>query len=102
MQVKTLADQQTESVTAPALVQQRLANIISLPIYGVGTGWDAYQADLSPLKTNAGTPEILFPSAKAMLTIGKAALQRGEGVSAEDAQPVYVRDTVSWKKLPGK
>ena len=102
MQVKTLADQQTEAVTAPALVKQRLANIITLPIYGVGTGWGAYQADLSPLKTNAGTPEILFPSAKAMLTIGKAALQRGEGVSAEDAQPVYVRDTVSWKKLPGK
>jgi len=37
-----------------------------------------------------------------MLVIGKAALERGDGVRAEDAQPVYVRDTVSWKKLPGR
>ena len=54
------------------------------------------------LKSNQGTPDMLFPSAEAMLIIGSAALKRGEGVKAEEAQPVYVRDTVSWKKLPGK
>lgn len=102
MQVKTLADQQTEAVTDPVLVQQRLINNVSFPVYGVGTGWDAYEEHLSSLKSNEGTPDVLFPSAEAMLSIGVAALVRGEGVKAEDAQPVYVRDTVSWKKLPGK
>lgn len=102
MQEQMLADQQGEAVTEPVLVQQRLTNIVSLPIYGVGTGWDAYTEQLSPLKSNTGSPQILFPSAEAMLVIGIAALERGEGVAAGDAQPVYVRDTVSWKKLPGK
>ena len=54
------------------------------------------------LKSNAGTPEVLFPSAEAMLAIGVPALEQDQGVAAEDAQPVYVRDTVSWKKLPGR
>lgn len=102
MQAHRLADQQDEAVTAPALVHQRLDKIVAMPVYGVGTGWDAYPENLSSLKTNDGTPDILFPSAEAMLIIGIAALERGDGVNAEDAQPVYVRDTVSWKKLPGK
>lgn len=70
--------------------------------YGVGSGWDAYPAELSSLKTNQGSPEILFPDASAMLPIASKQFVAGNGVSAEHAQPVYVRDTVSWKKLPGR
>jgi len=102
MQEQILADQNGEAVTAPERVSSRLTDVITLPVYGVGTGWDAYNEQLSSLKSNNGTPDILFPSAEAMLVIGKAALERGEGVAAEDAQPVYVRDTVSWQKLPGR
>lgn len=102
MQEQLLADQGGEAVTAPELVIERLTGIVSTPVYGVGTGWDAYHEQLSLLKSNEGTPEVLFPSAEAMLTIGEAAFKRGEGVAAEHAQPVYVRDTVSWKKLPGR
>ena len=102
MQEQLLADQTGESVTAPELVSERLVNVITKPTYGVGSGWDAYKEQLSSLKSNDGTPDVVFPSAEAMLILGKAALERGEGVAAEDAQPVYVRDTVSWKKLPGR
>jgi len=102
MQEQVLADEENEAVTVPELVSSRLANVVTMPVYGVGTGWDAYGEQLSALKRNDGTPDVLFPSAEAMLTIGIATLDRGEGVSAEDAQPVYVRDTVSWKKLPGR
>lgn len=102
MQEQMLADKKCEAVTAPKLIHERLATIVTEPIYGVGTGWDAYKEELSALKSNKGTPDVLFPSAEAMLVIGKTSLERGEGVNAEDAQPVYVRDTVSWKKLPGK
>lgn len=102
MQEQLLADKKGEAVTAPELVNNRLVDSVITPVYGVGTGWDAYQAQLSSLKSNQGLPEILFPSAEAMLVIGEAAFIKGEGVTAENAQPVYVRDTVSWKKLPGR
>jgi len=102
MQVKQLSDQVGEAVTAPELVNDRFSGVVTSPVFGVGTGWDAYSAQLSLLKSNQGTPEILFPSAEAMLSLGEAAFVQGQGVSAENAQPVYVRDTVSWKKLPGR
>ena len=102
MQAQLLADQQTEAVTPPELLSKRLTNIALSDTYGVGTGWDAYKEQLSSLKCNNGSPDIEFPSAEAMLIIGQMAFSQGKGVQAEDAQPVYVRDTVSWKKLPGK
>jgi tRNA threonylcarbamoyladenosine biosynthesis protein TsaB len=91
-----------EAVTAPEQLAQHLSSVVKKAEYGVGTAWDAYSNQLSSLKSNAGTPEVLFPSAEAMLAIGVPALEQGQGVAAEDAQPVYVRDTVSWKKLPGR
>jgi tRNA threonylcarbamoyladenosine biosynthesis protein TsaB len=72
------------------------------PSYTVGSGWDAYPEALAELKRNDASPDILFPSAVAMLVVGAHKFSLGQGVSAEHAQPVYVRDTVSWKKLPGK
>ncbi|GAW94785.1 MULTISPECIES: tRNA (adenosine(37)-N6)-threonylcarbamoyltransferase complex dimerization subunit type 1 TsaB [Colwellia] len=106
--------QQAEAVTPPEQLAEQLSAVVTAPKYAVGTGWDAYSEKLSEklseksgeqlfsLKLNDGSPDILFPSAEAMLTIGKIKLAQGLGVAAEDAQPVYVRDTVSWKKLPGK
>jgi tRNA threonylcarbamoyladenosine biosynthesis protein TsaB len=106
--------QQAEAVTPPEQLKAHLASVVTTPCYAVGTGWDAYAEKLSEqsgdhagetfsaLKNNEGSPDILFPTAEAMLIIGKVKLEKGQGVSAEDAQPVYVRDTVSWKKLPGK
>ncbi|KGJ91821.1 tRNA (adenosine(37)-N6)-threonylcarbamoyltransferase complex dimerization subunit type 1 TsaB [Colwellia psychrerythraea] len=102
--------QQAEAVTPPEQLAEQLSAVVTTPFYAVGTGWDAYSEKLSEksgeqlfaLQTNNGSPDILFPSAEAMLVIGKIKLELGQGVSAEEAQPVYVRDTVSWKKLPGK
>ncbi len=91
-----------EAVTAPEQLAQHLSTVVNKAEYGVGSAWDAYSEQLSSLKSNAGTPDVLFPSAVAMLAIGVISLEQGKGVAAEDAQPVYVRDTVSWKKLPGK
>ena len=98
--------QQAEAVTPPEKLAEHLSSVVTTPFYAVGTGWDAYSEKLAEqllaLKTNEGSPEILFPTAEAMLAIGKVKLAQGQGVLAEEAQPVYVRDTVSWKKLPGK
>ena len=92
----------TETVIAPEQLAQHLSTVVHNAEYGVGTAWDAYSEQLSTLKSNAGTPEVLFPSAEAMLAIGVTELEQDRGVAAEEAQPVYVRDTVSWKKLPGR
>jgi tRNA threonylcarbamoyladenosine biosynthesis protein TsaB len=94
--------QQAEAVTPPEQLAKHLSELVSTPKYAVGTGWDAYQEHLSVLKLNDESPDILFPNAEAMLVIGQSKLAQGLGVSAENAQPVYVRDTVSWKKLPGR
>ncbi len=91
-----------EAVTPPEQLAQHLSKVVNTVEYGVGTGWDAYNEQLSSLKSNTGTPEVLFPSAEAMLVLGVVAHECGEDVTAKDAQPVYVRDTVSWKKLPGR
>lgn len=99
---KVMQAQQAEAVTPPASLAEHLAGVVNTASYTVGTGWDAYPDELSSLKLNSGSPDILFPNAEAMLSIGINKLKQGQGVSAENAQPVYVRDTVSWKKLPGK
>jgi tRNA threonylcarbamoyladenosine biosynthesis protein TsaB len=88
-----------ETVLKPELVAQYYKDLV-LPAYGVGTGWDAYPA-LAALKSNVDSPEILFPTALAMLAIGQVDFAE-QSVDAENAQPKYVRDTVSWKKLPGR
>ena len=93
-----------DTVLAPGKLAEYLSAHLSenQQVYGVGSGWDAYKNELESLKINAGTPEILFPNAEELLEIGQYYFSKGQAVSAENAQPVYVRDTVSWKKLPGR
>ena len=97
-----MQEQGSAAVTPPEQLAAHFSQLISQPVYGVGSAWDAYSEHLSILKSNQGNPDILFPNALSMLTIGEAKFKQGLGVSAEEAQPVYVRDTVSWKKLPGR
>jgi tRNA threonylcarbamoyladenosine biosynthesis protein TsaB len=94
--------QSAEAVLAPELLAEHYIKFTVAQTYAVGTGWEAYDKSLSALKSDKNHPELLFPHAEAMLSIGEAAFANDEGVTAEHAQPVYVRDTVSWKKLPGK
>lgn len=71
-----------------------------------GTGWQTYPDLAEQLKLNLKvelhTTGVLFPEAQDMLILAEQALMRGEGLDAQDAQPVYLRDTVAWKKLPGR
>lgn len=69
---------------------------------GVGSGWQAYQDQLTGLVNNQDEVKVPFPDARAMLTLAQEEFAQGKAVEAEAAQPVYVRDTVSWKKLPGR
>lgn len=70
----------------------------------LGTGWATYSEKLAALNVAKLTEceGIQFPSAQDMLVIAAEELSKGNAVAPEDAMPVYVRDTVTWKKLPGR
>ncbi|PSU86003.1 tRNA (adenosine(37)-N6)-threonylcarbamoyltransferase complex dimerization subunit type 1 TsaB [Photobacterium phosphoreum] len=67
-----------------------------------GTGWEAYPELLSQLPFKAQLGNVLYPDSQDMVHLAKYAFARGEIVTAEAASPVYLRDTVTWKKLPGR
>lgn len=63
----------------------------------IGSGWSAYppeQLGVQPVTLLAGEPE-----AEDVLALAVRAWHRGEAQPAEQLQPVYLRDTVAWKKL---
>jgi len=87
-----------EQVIAP----QKFAQQLSAPVYGAGTGWQAYREALENRCVNIDDVDIQYPNAQYMLPAAIKAFNAGHTLPAEQAQPVYVRDTVSWKKLPGR
>lgn len=46
--------------------------------------------------------EVLLPAAEDMLPIACQMFAEGKTVAVEHAEPVYLRNNVAWKKLPGK
>ena len=89
-----------EAVMPPEQAQAHYQDAVA-KAYAVGTGWSSYSEALSGLSVQEQV-DVLYPDAQAMLLIGAKEFELGNAVSAEQAQPVYVRDTVSWKKLPGR
>lgn len=71
-------------------------------VMAVGTGWQTYAQQLSALQQVSIANDILYPSAQDMLTLAAPAFAAGHFISAEQAEPVYVRDDVTWQKLPGR
>jgi tRNA threonylcarbamoyladenosine biosynthesis protein TsaB len=84
-----------ERVSAPEAVTAPPA-----PWYGVGSGW-GYRARL-PLATAVDAAAL--PRASAVARLALPLWLAGHSVPAEDALPVYLRDTVAWKKseLPAR
>ncbi|WP_440904699.1 tRNA (adenosine(37)-N6)-threonylcarbamoyltransferase complex dimerization subunit type 1 TsaB [Catenovulum sp. SX2] len=68
----------------------------------IGTGWQTYQQELSAQLAVDIYNQQPFPSALdiALIAAEKAKTQTLE--SAADISPVYVRDQVTWQKMPGK
>ncbi|MEH8225910.1 tRNA (adenosine(37)-N6)-threonylcarbamoyltransferase complex dimerization subunit type 1 TsaB [Aeromonas veronii] len=68
----------------------------------VGTGFETYGETLSGLADELAVSQVRFPAAENMLPLARAAWLAGEAVPVEQATPVYLRDKVTWKKLPGR
>ncbi|TYA30052.1 tRNA (adenosine(37)-N6)-threonylcarbamoyltransferase complex dimerization subunit type 1 TsaB [Aggregatibacter actinomycetemcomitans] len=65
-----------------------------------GTGWTAY-----PQLTEANlgkSTDITLPSALYMLDLALPKWFAGETISPLEIEPIYLRNEVTWKKLPGR
>lgn len=93
--------EETESVLKPDAVAERLKQL-SGEWATVGTGWPAWpdMANDSGLLLKDG--QVLLPHAEDMLPIACQLLEAGKTVAVEHAEPVYLRNEVAWKKLPGR
>lgn len=85
-----------EQVMKPGLIgEQAAVTSLQKQFIALGSGW--HYADLA-----AFAPETIildaYPSAKDIATLAAAALQQNKQISILNAQPVYLRDTVSWQK----
>lgn len=67
----------------------------------VGTGWAAY-LQFSQFSHPLVVSDITLPSARFMLPLAEKALQAGEVQSVMAIEPVYLRNEVTWQKLPHK
>ncbi|WPP01014.1 tRNA (adenosine(37)-N6)-threonylcarbamoyltransferase complex dimerization subunit type 1 TsaB [Pseudomonas sp. HR96] len=82
-----------EAVLAPPAVA--LPDDATGQWFGAGTGWGyAERLAVQPSAVDAS----LLPHALDLLTLGQFAWERGEGVAADFAQPVYLRDKVAVAK----
>ncbi|MDH2912867.1 tRNA (adenosine(37)-N6)-threonylcarbamoyltransferase complex dimerization subunit type 1 TsaB [Kosakonia sp. HypNH10] len=91
----------TEAVLKPEAVSERLQQLDGSWAM-VGTGWGAWPelAANSPLTLTDG--EMLLPTAEDMLPIARQLFAAQKWVAVEQAEPVYLRNEVAWKKLPGR
>ncbi|WP_050937801.1 tRNA (adenosine(37)-N6)-threonylcarbamoyltransferase complex dimerization subunit type 1 TsaB [Vibrio harveyi] len=67
-----------------------------------GTGWDAYQEELVKLPFNVTSGDVLYPDSQDIVILAEQELKKGNTVPVEESSPVYLRDNVTWKKLPGR
>ena len=93
--------EESEAVLKPEAVAERLAALTG-EWATVGTGWQAWpdMAQDSGLIIRDG--ETILPEAEDMLPLALQAFNAGRAVVVEESEPVYLRNEVTWKKLPGR
>ncbi|VEB96793.1 UGMP family protein [Cedecea lapagei] len=93
--------EESEAVLKPEDVAERLKQLNG-SWATVGTGWQAWpdMAERSGLQLQDG--ETTLPEAEDMLPLALQAFNAGKSVAVEHAEPVYLRNEVTWKKLPGR
>ena len=71
--------------------------------YGAGQGWTLKEQMPGELVERlAAIDDTLLPAAAQVAKLAEQGMSNGQAVPAEQAQPVYIRDEVAWKKLPGR
>ena len=89
-----------EQVCSPSNVIEQVAQQYHQNAVLAGTGWAAYP-ELN--EANLGKAiEITLPSALYMLDLALPKWFAGETISPLEIEPIYLRNEVTWKKLPGR
>nr|WP_221275760.1 tRNA (adenosine(37)-N6)-threonylcarbamoyltransferase complex dimerization subunit type 1 TsaB [Marinobacter oulmenensis] len=94
---------EAERVCPPSAVSLPATGDAGALWLGAGQGWSLQQQMPEAVVARMQTiDETLVPRAAQVARLAEAGWHRGEAVSAEQAQPVYIRDEVTWQKLPGR
>lgn len=92
----------SERVISPSLALESMK--IFNPAGLSGSGWQAYP-EFAEL-VEAHKTSTAYPHAEKMIELALNDLQnttnKRVGIEASELEPVYLRDKVTWKKLPGK
>ncbi|PHM69793.1 tRNA (adenosine(37)-N6)-threonylcarbamoyltransferase complex dimerization subunit type 1 TsaB [Xenorhabdus sp. KJ12.1] len=91
---------ETESVLKPEQAQSIMSNLTGEWAIA-GTGWEAYPLLLENHLTLI-PGDMALPHAEDMLPLAVQMWKEGEATAVELAEPVYLRNEVTWKKLPGR
>ncbi|MEG1653316.1 tRNA (adenosine(37)-N6)-threonylcarbamoyltransferase complex dimerization subunit type 1 TsaB [Hafnia paralvei] len=91
----------TEAVFTPERAQQ---NVMALAgeWASVGTGWGTYPDMAAATRITLVDGQITLPQAEDMLPLALVDFALGKMTAVENAQPTYLRNEVTWKKLPGR
>ncbi|EFV41566.1 universal bacterial protein YeaZ [Enterobacteriaceae bacterium 9_2_54FAA] len=91
----------TEAVFTPERAQQ---NVMALAgeWASVGTGWGTYPDMAAATSITLVDGQITLPQAEDMLPLALVDFALGKMTAVENAQPTYLRNEVTWKKLPGR
>lgn len=89
-----------EQVCSPSNVIEQVAQQYHENAVLAGTGWAAYP-ELNEANLGKAT-EITLPSALYMLDLALPKWFAGETISPLEIEPIYLRNEVTWKKLPGR
>jgi tRNA threonylcarbamoyladenosine biosynthesis protein TsaB len=91
----------TEAVLKPDAVNARLKQLEG-QWATVGTGWHAWPEMANDTPVTLVDGDMLLPAAEDMLPLACQLLAENKTVAVEHAEPVYLRNEVAWKKLPGR
>ena len=93
--------EESEAVLKPEAVRERLQQLEG-EWATVGTGWQAWPDMATGCGLTLADGEIELPDAQDMLPLACHLFTVGKTVAVEHAEPVYLRNEVAWKKLPGR
>ena len=88
-----------ERVDKPEMVAELLQSHAQMPVIGTGLAYSERLGGVAAWPRVEVEPEH---PAHAIASLALLAFADGLAVDAKDAAPVYVRDEVAWKKLPGR
>lgn len=93
--------EETEAVLTPAQVQEMTQDLSGNWAF-VGTGWQTYPDLVASHAAILTDGQMLLPQAEDMLPLAIQLWNNGAALPVEQAEPVYLRNEVTWKKLPGR